>query len=90
MAMRKVAPLGGVIDLKRLRLRDGDVLAIKEDTGLGIDKTMDNRQAIMERLSGAISKSNVLVVFVRQLSDIKALDEKVMRNYGWERIKDAS
>jgi hypothetical protein len=71
-------------DLKMLRLKDGDVLLVKEDLipESTSEEEADARAELVEKLA-RISNARVLVIFVEKLSDIRFLSEKVMNNAGW-------
>ncbi|MHC4412777.1 MAG: hypothetical protein ACYSW6_07375 [Planctomycetota bacterium] len=71
-------------DLKMLRLKDGDVLLVKEDLipESTSEEEADARAKLVEKLA-RISNARVLVIFVEKLSDIRFLSEKVMNNAGW-------
>lgn len=71
-------------DLKMLRLKDGDVLLVKEDLipESTSEEEADARAKLVEKLA-RISNAQVLVIFVEKLSDIRFLSEKVMNNAGW-------
>jgi ABC-type thiamine transport system ATPase subunit len=61
------------IELKRLRLRDGDILVIREPSF-----DLNLREKMLERVK-AVNKANVLVLFVTQLSDVKALSPEQLQ-----------
>jgi len=66
-------------DLRKLRLEDGDIVVVKErvinDSG---------RHDFVNTLQTTVNK-HVLVLFVKQLSDIKLMSEKQMNSAGWYR-----
>jgi hypothetical protein len=63
-----------VIELKKIRLKDGDILVVKDSAIPGID-----REKFVERLSEALNK-HVLVLFVtNSLSEIKRMDQSTIR-----------
>lgn len=66
-------------DLKLLRVKDGDVLAVKDSTVEGQD-----RFEFVQKM-GAVTNAHVLVLFVKKLSDIRHLSEAQMNNAGWYR-----
>ena len=71
-------------DLKMLRLKDGDVILVKEDLipESTPQEEADARTELVEKIA-RISNAEVLVIFVSKLSDVRFLSEKVMNNAGW-------
>jgi hypothetical protein len=80
---KKASPANSPIDLKRLRLRDGDMVVIRD-----MSDSHEYRQAVVERIQ-ASTKAKVSVIFVQRLSDIKLLTEKQLKSIGLVRINDA-
>ena len=64
-------------DLRRMRLKDGDIIVVK-DAAVG----HGTRNEFMSSFNKVIN-AHVLVVFVKNLSEIKRLDEAQMENAGW-------
>jgi len=67
-------------DMKKLDIKNGDVMVVKRFKGL-------TAQAI-EWLADELDKKGFgecIVCVVDKMSDIKALDEATMNNYGWFR-----
>lgn len=60
------------IELKRLRLRDGDILVIREPA----NAPEDFRETTLKKLGNVLRATNVLVYFANSLSDVKALSPK--------------
>lgn len=75
------------IDLKRLRLRDGDILVIREPADAA---QIGYRSDIMDKLSRTLRAKNVFVIFSQSLSDVKALSPEQLANVGLQRIPDDS
>ena len=72
-----------VLDIKRIRLRDGDVLVIRE-----VDEDPGSRQKIVKNLESTLRAKHVTICFVKSLSDVRALEEAQMNKFGWYRLKD--
>ena len=89
MAVGKSRNKDDIIDLKRIRLRDGDILVIRELPGGDEEAKMENRAKIMNKISKNISAAQVLVLFAASLSDVRGLSEKQMNKVGWYRKEDA-
>lgn len=65
-------------DLKKLDIKDGDVIVVKRFPGL----TARLLDWMADEL-GNRGFGNCIIVAVDRMSDLKSLDENVMRNYGW-------
>jgi hypothetical protein len=72
-------------DMKLMSVNKGDVLAVRRVTGL----TQDNVDWLAEALSN-IGLDGCIIVVVEKTSDIKALDEHIMNQYGWYRLSKDS
>jgi hypothetical protein len=72
-----------VLEFKRLRLKDGDVLVIRE-----VSEDLGARSEIMKSLDRTLKARHVMVCFVTRLSDVKVLDEEQMNRVGWFRKDD--
>ena len=72
------------IDLKRLRLRDGDILVIREPASASAGYRTD----IMDKLTRTLRAKNVLVIFSQSLSNVKALSPEQLAHMGLQRIVD--
>jgi hypothetical protein len=83
---KKPATKAESIDLKRLRLRDGDVLVIREPR----DAELGYRTGIIKKLGRTLKAKNVLIICAQSLSDIKALSPEQLANAGLQRIPDDS
>jgi hypothetical protein len=83
---RKDSPKVEQIDLKRLRLRSGDVLVVREPESA----PEDYREKVLERLGNVMKGKHVLVIFVDRLSDVKALSPEQLANIGLQRIPNDS
>ncbi|MHA2046500.1 MAG: hypothetical protein ACW99G_17065 [Candidatus Thorarchaeota archaeon] len=70
-------------DMKKLNIQDGDVVVVKRFDGL-------TAQAIdwLAEQFGEKGFGNCIVVVVDKMSDIKSLDENVMKHYGWIRNEE--
>lgn len=67
-------------DMKKLGIKNGDVMVVKRFKGLS--------EQTIEWLANELDKkgfSECIVVVVDRMSDVKALDEATMNNYGWFR-----
>lgn len=81
---RKTATAAEKIDLKRLRLRDGDILVIREPAGAAIGYRTD----VLGKLSNVLKAKHVIVLFANSLSDVKALSPEQLANIGLQRVPD--
>lgn len=68
----------GKIEYKRLPIKDGDVIVVRA----GISQDALDQLALM---LGSTGREHSIIVAVANMSDIKALDERVMANHGWHR-----
>lgn len=73
-------------DLKMLRLKDGDIILVKESVipETDSDGEANERIDLVEKIS-RIANAQVLVIFVEKLSDVRFLSERIMNNAGWYR-----
>lgn len=71
-------------DLKMLRLKDGDIILVKESVipETNSDEEANERIDLVEKISH-IANVRVLVIFVEKLSDVRFLSERIMNNAGW-------
>jgi hypothetical protein len=72
-----------VLDIKRLRLMDGDVLIIRE-----VEEDMVARSEIVKSLDRTLKAKRVTICFVNKLSDVRAISEEQMNRIGWFRKDD--
>ena len=80
---KKASPANSPIDLKRLRLKDGDMVVIRDLTD-----SHEYRAAVIKRIE-ASTKASVSVIFVQRLSDIKLLTKEQLERIGLVRKNDA-
>jgi F420-0:gamma-glutamyl ligase len=76
---KKVDQKPVITDLRKLRLQDGDVLVVKETVVSDAD-----RRSFVDTLQNIVNK-HVLILFVKQLSDVKTLTDEQMNAAGWYR-----
>lgn len=67
-------------DMKRLGIRNGDVMVLKRFPGLSTDHV----EWLAKEL-GENGYPDTIVIVVDALSDVKSLNEVQMNNYGWFR-----
>jgi len=75
----------GTISVKRgsvsdLAVKNGDVIVLRRQPGLSAEVI----DSLADRL-GELGYGRCVLVVVNKMSDIKALDEDMMRKYGWVR-----
>lgn len=67
--------------IRRLRILDGDIIMLKQDSGLGTAE-------VVNRLAGILQSRGLhrcLVVVANDLGDIQRLDRDDMEDLGWVR-----
>ncbi len=67
-------------DMKRVGIRNGDVMVLKRFPGL----TTDHVSWLAEAL-GEAGYPDTIVIVVDKLSDVKSLNKEQMKNHGWVR-----
>ena len=77
------------IDLKRLRLRDGDILVIREPATTMRERE-EFRVSVLGKLKRNLVARNVIILFSSSLSDVKALSPEQLARVGLQRIPDDS
>jgi len=80
LSVRQLARL-----LKKFRVQNGDILAIKYQSSIADHKIIDKIVMAMEHL-----KINILVVVVEDFDDFTILNEQEMNKRGWFRFDKLS
>lgn len=71
-------------EIKQLTPQDGDIILVRKWEGF----EPGDRERLGKLLQKNLSRlSNVTLIFVESLSDVRLLNEKQMREHGWERIQ---
>jgi len=69
--------------VKRLRIKDGDILAIQHGTWLA---KRDKIEMLGEFL-GKSSRGRCLVIVLNDLDDVANLNEQAMNKHGWYKLR---
>lgn len=69
--------------MRKMRVSDGDVILVKQDTELSSD---ENMKTLMSSLK-VIGFSATIVVVVDEFDHIKTLNEDGMNKFGWYRVE---
>ena len=64
---------------KKLAIKDGDIVAIKNGTWLAQRDKID----MLGGYLGKSSRAQCLVIVVDDLDDVDRLDERIMNKHGW-------
>lgn len=69
--------------MRKMRVKDGDVILVKKDTELSSE---ENMKTLMSSLK-VIGFSATIVVVVDEFDHIKTINETDMNKFGWYRIE---
>lgn len=85
--------LSGTIDVevlvKKLRIRDGDVLCFRQDPGRDA-RTLVSFLDDLDRQLKEMGYHRVLLIGLDSADEVEILDERRMAEYGWYRRKSLS
>jgi len=68
--------------IRKLNIRDGDVILIKKGSGYDSEKML---KALAEQFEKVFHHKRTIAIVVNDLEDIRKADEATMLKYGWLR-----
>lgn len=72
--------------VRRLRLKDNDVILVKEETEMAKKPNMDSLATAV----GNTGVRGIIVIVVQSLNDISSLSTEQMQQHGWYKFEDAA
>ncbi len=72
--------------LKKLHITNGDIVAVKHQSSVGKEETVEGIAAAL----GRMGVTDALVVVVDDFGDLTVLNETEMRKHGWFRLSSLS